>query len=152
MSPLHEKMTNDMKDAMRARDADRLSAIRYLLSAIKYAQIDATHELDDEEIQAVLRKQAKLRRDAIDQYRKAGREDLATKEEAELAITEAYLPAALAPEQIREIVRAVIAETGASGPQGMGMVMKSTLARLGDQADGRVVQGIVREELAARGG
>jgi len=152
MSPLHEKITNDMKDAMRARDADRLSAIRYLLSAIKYAQIDATHELDDEEIQAVLRKQAKLRRDAIDQYRKAGREDLATKEEAELAITEAYLPAAPGPEQIREIVRAVIAETGATGPREMGTVMKSTLSRLGDQADGRVVQGIVREELAGRGG
>lgn len=152
MSPLHEKITNDMKDAMRARDADRLSAIRYLLSAIKYAQIEATHELDDEEIQTVLRKQAKLRRDAIDQYRKAGREDLAGKEEAELAVTEAYLPAAPGPEQVREVVRAVIQETGATGPQGMGVVMKATLARFGDQVDGRVIQGIVREELAARGG
>ncbi len=152
MAALNDRLTADMKDAMRARDTARLSAIRYLLSALKNAQIEAMHPLSDDEEVAVLRKQAKLRRDAIEQYRKGGREDLAGKEEAELAVTEAYLPAGPSEEQIRAIVREAIAETGASGPKEMSTVMRATMARLGGQADGRVVQGIVREELAALGG
>jgi uncharacterized protein len=152
MPTLTETLTADMKDAMRAREAERLSTIRLLLSALKNAQIEAMHPLSEDEATAVLRKQAKMRRDSIEQYRKGGREDLAAKEEAELGVIEAYLPAAPSDDQIRAHVRDAIAETGASGPKDMSAVMRATMARLGGQADGRQVQGIVRDELAARGG
>ena len=152
MAALNDRLTADMKDAMRAREAERLSTIRFLLSALKNAQIEAMHPLDEDEEVGGLRKQAKMRRDSIDQYRKGGRDDLAAKEEAELAIVEAYLPAAPSAEQIGQIVREVIAETGASGLKDMSSVMRATMARLGGQADGRQVQGLVREQLAALGG
>lgn len=152
MAQIADQLTSDMNDARRARDSTRVSALSYLLSTMKNARIEAMHPLSEGEETDVLRKQAKMRRDSIDQYRKAGREDLATKEEAELTIIEQYLPAAPSAEQIRAAVRAAIAESGASGPKDMGPVMRATLSRLGGQADGRAIQGIVREELAAMGG
>ena len=152
MASITDRLTSDMKSAMRSREQTRLDAIRWLLSTLKNAQIEARRPLDDDEEIAVVRKQAKMRRDALDQYRKAGRDDLVSKEEIELALTESYLPAAPSAEQLRAAVRAVIAETGASGPKDMSAVMRVAMARLGGTADGRQVQGIVREELAARGG
>jgi uncharacterized protein len=197
MATLHERLTADMKEALRARESLRLSTIRLLLASLKNAQIEAIREqyeqaireqyeqyrkggredleseeeaeravieslsagrrdqekqLSDEEALAVLRKQARMRHEAIEQYRKGGREDLASKEEAELAIIESYLPAAATEDQIRAVVREVIAATGASGPKDMGVVMRTTMSRLGGRADGRQVQGLVREELAALGG
>lgn len=149
MATLQETLTADMKEAMRAHQAERLSTIRLLLSALKYAQIEAMHPLDDEEAVGVLRKQAKMRRDAIELYRKGGRDELAAKEEAELAVIESYLPAGPGEEQVRATVRAVIAEVGASGLKDMSAVMRATMGRLGGQVDGRQVQGIVRDELAA---
>ncbi len=100
---------------------------------------------------SVLRKQAKMRRDSIDQYRKAGREDLAHKEETELAVVDGYLPAAPTTDELRAVVRAAVVETGATGPKDMSAVMRASMARLGGQADGRQIQGIVRDELAALG-
>ena len=152
MAELLDTLTANLKEAMLARQAERVSTIRLVLSALKNAQIEAMHPLDDGEESGVLRKQAKMRRDSIEQFRRAGREDLATKEEAELAIIETYLPATLSGDQLRAAVRATIDETGANGPQDMSVVMRAVMARLGGQADGRQVQGIVREELAARGG
>ena len=152
MATLNERLTADMKEALRARDSLRLSTIRLLLAALKNAQIEAMHPLSDEEATAVLRKQARMRHEAIEQYRKGGREDLASKEEAELAVIESYLPAAATEDQIRAVVREVIGATGASGPKDMGVVMRTTMSRLGGRADGRQVQGLVREELAALGG
>lgn len=152
MATLLEKLTSDMKDAMRARESERLSTIRLAINALKNAQIEAMRPLSDEEERGALRKQAKMRRDSIEQFRQAGREDLAGKEEAELVIIESYLPAALADDQLRDAVRRAIDETGAGGLKDMSVVMRSVMSRLGDQADGRRVQGIVREELAARGG
>lgn len=152
MATLQEKLTAHRTDAMRARDADRLSTIRLMLAALQNAQIEAMHPLSDEEAIAVLRKQAKMRRDSIEQFRKGGREDLVRKEEAELVIVESYLPAGMSEEQLRAVVRAVIAESGATGPKEMSTVMRTAMSRLGGQADGRQVQGIVREELAALGG
>jgi uncharacterized protein len=189
MATLNERLTADMKEALRARESLRLSTIRLLLAALKNAQIEAIREqyeqyrkggredleseeeaersvietlsagrrdqekqLSDEEALAVLRKQARMRHEAIEQYRKGGREDLASKEEVELAIIESYLPAAATEDQIRAVVREVIAATGASGPKDMGVVMRTTMSRLGGRADGRQVQGLVREELAALGG
>ena len=152
MATLNERLTADMKEALRARESLRLSTIRLLLAALKNAQIEAMHPLSDEEATAVLRKQARMRHEAIEQYRKGGREDLASKEEAELAVIESYLPAAPTEDQIRAVVREAIAATGASGPKDMGVVMRTTMSRLGGRADGRQVQGLVREELAALGG
>jgi len=152
MARLQETLMSDMKDAMRARDAERLNTIRFTLSALKNAQIDAMHPLDAAEETQVLRKQAKQRRDSIEQFRKGNRDDLADKEQAELVIIESYLPAAPSVESMREAVRAAIALTGATGPKQMSDVMKATMAALGSEADGRQVQGLVREELAALGG
>ena len=152
MPSIQEQLTSDMKDALRARETERLSAIRMLLAALKNAQIEAMHPLSDDESTAVLRKQAKMRRDSIEQFRKGGREDLAGKEESELAVIDGYLPAALTGDQLREAVRAAIGATGASGPKDMSAVMRAAMSSLGAQADGRVVQGLVREELAALGG
>ncbi|HTD79317.1 MAG TPA: GatB/YqeY domain-containing protein [Chloroflexota bacterium] len=152
MATLNERLTADMKAALRARESLRLSTIRLLLAALKNAQIEAMHPLSDEEALAVLRKQARMRHEAIEQYRKGGREDLASKEEAELAINESYLPAAATEDQIRAAVREAIAATGASGPKDMSVVMRTTMSRLGGRAVGRQVQGLVREELATLGG
>lgn len=152
MAGLTETLQEDMKTAMRAKDAARLSTVRLLIAALKNAQIEAMRQLDEAESTGVLRKQAKMRRDSIEQYRRGNREDLAAKEEAELAIIEGYLPAALDEETLRRAVRETIAETGASGPGDMATVMRTTMSRLGAGADGRQVQGIVREELSAHGG
>jgi len=152
MATLNDTLAADLKEALRARDSIRLSTIRLLLAALKNAQIEAMHPLSDEEAMPVLRKQMRMRREAIEQYRKGGREDLATKEEAELAILESYLPAAPTEDEIRTAVREVIAETGASGPKDMSVAMRTTMSRFGGRADGRQVQGIVREELATLGG
>lgn len=152
MADLLDTLSNDLKDAMRARDTARVSTIRLVLAALKNARIEAMHALDNAEETAVLRKQAKMRRDSIEQFGQARRDDLVAKEEAELAIIETYLPAALDAGQLRDAVRATIEATGASGPKDMAVVMRAVMARLGAQADGRQVQGIVREELAARGG
>src|ERR687884_2137640 len=117
MATLNESLTADMKEALRARESLRLSTIRLLLASLKNAQIEAMHPLSDEEATAVLRKQARMRHEAIEQYRKGGRQDLASKEEVELAVIESYLPAAATEDQIRAVVREVIAATGASGPK-----------------------------------
>ena len=111
MTTLNERLTGDMKEALRARESLRLSTIRLLLAGLRNAQIEAMHPLSDEEALAVLRRQARMRYEAIEQYRKGGREDLATKEETELAIIESYLPAAPTEDQMRAVVREVIAET-----------------------------------------
>lgn len=148
MPSIGERLTVDMKEAMRARDADRLSTIRFLRGALHNAQIEAMHPLEPDDEIAVLRKQAKMRRDSIDQYRQGARPDLVAKEEAELRVIEAYLPASPAESELRETVQAVIGETGASGPADMSLVMRTVMGRLGGSADGRQVQGIVREELA----
>ncbi len=150
MASLQDRLTSDMKDAMRAREADRLGTIRFLLNGIKNAQIDAMRPLSDDEEANVLRKQAKMRRDSIDQFRKAGRDDLVVKEESELRILEGYLPAAVSEEQMREAVRAVIAETGASSSKEMGAVIGAARTRLDGEIDGRALSTIAREELAAR--
>ncbi len=150
MASLQDRLTSDMKDAMRARASERLGVIRFLLNGIKNAQIDALRPLDDEEETNVLRKQAKMRRDSIDQFRKAGRDDLVAKEESELRILEDYLPAAVSEDRMREAVRAVIAETGASGPKEMGAVIGAARTRLSGEIDGRALSTIAREELAAR--
>lgn len=145
---LADGITADYQQALRARDELRVRVLRFLRAAIKDAAIDAGHPLDDPAVLEVIRRQAKQRRDSIEAYRAGGRADLVAQEEAELAVIEAYLPAELSDEQLRELARVAIAETGVSTPAGLGQVMKVLMPRVRGQADGRRVNAIVRELLS----
>ncbi|MFL5732138.1 MAG: GatB/YqeY domain-containing protein [Chloroflexia bacterium] len=138
----------DLQDAMRSGDELRKSTIRMARSAIKYAEIDRMGELDDEGVQEVLLKEIKQRRESADIYARAGRTELAEKETAEVAVLEAYMPRQMSEEEIAAEVREVMAEVGASGPRDMGKVMPAVLRRLGDRADGRLVNKVVTRLLA----
>ncbi|MHB8375608.1 MAG: GatB/YqeY domain-containing protein [Dehalococcoidia bacterium] len=151
------QLSDDLKDAMRARDELRRNVLRSVLTAISNAEIarvnvkDASasrSELADADVFDVLQKQAKQRRESAEEYRKAGRVDLADLEEAEEAIIVGYLPQQLSREEIAAAVRAVIAETGASGARDKGKVMPAAMARLRGRADGRTVNEVVTELLA----
>ncbi len=151
---LQEQVTNDWKEAMKARDPkkDTLSLIR---TELKNKAINGRSSADEGTVVAddvamdVLMKMAKQRRESIEQYQAAGRDDLVKKEQAELSVIESYLPKALSDEALAEMVQAVIAETGASGQKDMGKVMGAMMARAKGQADGNRIQNIVRQHLSA---
>lgn len=145
---LTARLERDMKDAMRARDKVRLGVVRRARSAIRNAEIEARAPIDDDGVVRVLRTIAKQHRESIDQFRAGGRDDLAERETAELAIVEEYLPAMLDEAAVEAAVRAVIADEGATDPKDMGRVMKATMARLGSSADGAVVSAVARRLLA----
>ena len=145
---LIDQINDDLKAAMKKGDKFRTQTLRSLKSAIKYEEIEAGHELDDQDVQAVIAKQAKQRRDSISEFKKGGRDDLVEAEEAELAVLENYLPAQMSDEEIRAKAETVIAELGVSNMNGMGQVMKQLMAQLKGQADGKVVNQIVRELLS----
>ena len=145
---LREQIIADLTAAMKAKDAARTSTLRMLKAAIVNRQIEKGGELDEEELMKLLRSQAKQRRDSVEQFEKGGRQDLADKELAEIAVIEAYLPQAASQEQIDKAVAAAIAETGATSMNEMGAVMKAVMPRLaGKNADGRVVSEIVKKKL-----
>lgn len=144
---LKERLNDDLKDAMRSRDALRRNTIRLLLSAIGYEEIARRGDLDDDAVTQVLTKQAQQRRDSIEAYTKGGRSDLVAQEEAELAIVSAYLPTPLSAEEISAIVDAAIADAGASGPQDMGKVMGRVMPQVRGRADGRQVSALVNQRL-----
>jgi len=145
---LQDQLNSDMKDAMRAKDSLRLSTIRQLRSAIKNKEIAIGKSLDDEAIVGVITTQGKQRREAAQMYRENDRLELADKEEAELEILLAYLPAQLGEAELRTIITAVIAEVGASSPQDMGKVMGPIMAKTRGSADGKLVNQLVKELLA----
>jgi len=145
---IKEQLMKDLQDAMRSGDELRKSTIRMARSAIKYAEIDRMGELDDEGVQEVLLKEIKQRRESADIYARAGRTELAEKETAEVAVLKAYMPRQMSEEEIAAEVREVMAEVGASGPRDMGKVMPAVLRRLGDRADGRLVNKVVTRLLA----
>ena len=145
---VRERLETDMKDAMRSRDALRLETIRGARGAIRNKEIEVGSQLDEEAMLRVIRTLVKQRDDSIEQYRNAGREDLAAKETTEKEVLLGYLPAAPDEAEVERVVAAVIAETGAAGPKEMGRVMKPVLERLGPAADGRVVSQVVRRLLA----
>lgn len=147
MTGLAERLTADMKDAMRAKDALRLGAIRNARAAVKNAEIDSGAPLDDEAIAKVLRTLVKQHRESIDQFRAGGRDDLVAKEEAEMAVLEGYLPAQLDEGAIAAAVAEVIAAEGATGPADLGRVMKATMVRLAGQADGKLVRAVAQRQL-----
>ncbi len=145
---LKDRITEDMKSAMRAKEAERLGTIRLLLAALKQKEVDERVTLDDAQVVAVVDKLIKQRKDSITQYDQAGRTDLADKERAELVVLEAYLPARLSAEQIAEEVAKIVAEVGAAGPADMGKVMGPAKQRLGGQADMGLVSAAVKKALA----
>jgi uncharacterized protein YqeY len=145
---LRERLEADMKDAMRSRDRLRLETIRSVRGATRNKEIEVGATLDDEGILRTIRALVKQRNDSIEQYRNAGRDDLAEKEGAEKAVLEAYLPAPPDDAAVERAVREVIAEVGAGGPKDIGRVMKPVLERLGPAADGKVVSQIARRLLA----
>jgi uncharacterized protein YqeY len=148
MTTLKDQLNADLKEAMKGGDKVRTETLRMLRSAIKYGEIEAGAEFDDQGILGVVAKQAKQRRDAIGEFEKAGRTDLVEKEAAELKILEGYLPAQLSEAEIRERVRAIIQKLNVTDAKGTGLVMKEAMAELKGQADGKVVNQIVRELLS----
>lgn len=145
---LKERITEDMKAAMRAKETDRLGTIRLLTAAIKQREVDERIELDDAAVVGVVDKLIKQRKDSIEAFEKAGRQDLADKEKAELAVLSAYLPARLSAEEIAAEVKAIVAELGAKGPGDMGKVMGAVKARLAGKADMGQVSAAVKAALA----
>jgi uncharacterized protein YqeY len=144
-----ERLANDLKEAMRQRDERGRNVLRMTISALHNAEIAAGHELDEGDELAVLSKEAKQRRDSIEEFRKAGRQDLVEEEEAELALLAAYLPQQVSREEIAEAARQVIAETGASGARDIGKVMPALMQRFRGRADGKDVNEVVRELLGS---
>ncbi|MEP7148633.1 MAG: GatB/YqeY domain-containing protein [Acidobacteriota bacterium] len=146
---LKEQIIADLTDAMKAKDAARLSTLRMVKANLMNRQIDKGGELTDEEVTKALQSLVKQRRDSIEQYEKAGRVELAEKEAAEISHIEAYLPSAASPEEIANAVAAAVAETGAASMKDMGSVMKAAMAKLaGISADGKLVSEAVKAKLS----
>jgi len=148
MSALKEKITEDMKTAMRAKDSERLGTIRLLLAALKQKEVDERVVLDDAAVVAIVDKLIKQRKDSLEAFQKAERKDLADKEAAELAVLQAYLPARLSADEVAAAVKAIVAELGASGPGDMGKVMGAVKAKLAGKADMGQVSAAVKAALA----
>ncbi len=146
---LRERIVSDLTAAMKAKDAARLSTLRMVKANVMNREIEKGGELTDEEMAKALQSLVKQRRDSIEQYEKAGRQELADKEQAEIEFIEAYLPQAASQEEIEAAVAASIAETGANSMREMGAVMKDVQARLaGQSADGKIISEIVKKQLA----
>lgn len=150
---IKEQIISDLKDAMKAKEQDKLRVLRSLKAKLMEKEIaertggEAT--LSDEQALQVLTKAAKQRKESIDQFQKGGREDLVANEEMELAIIEAYLPEMMSEEDVRTIVKEKITAMGASGPQDMGKVMGSLMGQLRGKAEGSLISTLVKEELGA---
>ena len=145
---LKQRLTDDMKTAMRAGEKERLATIRLINAAIKQREVDERIELDDAQVLLVLEKMVKQRRDSVTQYEAAAREDLATVERAEIAIIDQYLPAKLDEAAIQAAIDAAVAETGATGPADMGKLMGVLKPRLAGQADMGLVSKLLKQRLA----
>jgi hypothetical protein len=148
MSPLKDRITEDMKSAMRAKEADKLGTIRMLLAACKQREVDERIVLDDAAVVAIVDKLIKQRKDSITAFQQAGRTDLVDKESAELKVLEAYLPARLSADEVSAAVAALVAELGAAGPGDMGKVMGAAKARLAGKADMGLVSAAVKQILS----
>ncbi|MGN6031809.1 MAG: GatB/YqeY domain-containing protein [Thermomicrobiales bacterium] len=148
-SGLRARLETDMKQAMRDKDTETRDALRYVLAMVKNAEIDKRAPLTSDEEIALLRTQVKQRQDSIEQFRNGGREDLAAREEIQVAIIERYLPQQMTDEELATFVRAGIAETGAAGPKDMGKVMGALNRQAGGRVDGRRLSAAVKDALAS---
>lgn len=145
---LKDRINEDVKAALRARDTARLEAIRFLQAAIKQKEVDERISADDAVVLAIVERQIKQRRDSIAQFEKAGRSDLVARESAELALLQSYLPAALGEAELAQAIETAVAEAGAAGPQGIGKVMALLKPRLAGRADMTQVAALVKRRLA----
>lgn len=145
---LKERISEDMKAAMRAKDSERLSTIRMLQAAIKQREVDERVVLDDAAVVAIVDKLIKQRKDSVTAFEQGGRPDLVAKESAEIRVLEAYLPQRLSADEIGAQVAALVAELGATGPGDMGKVMAAAKARLAGQAEMALVSAAVKQALA----
>jgi uncharacterized protein YqeY len=145
---LRDRVNEDMKSAMKAREAERLSTLRLLLAAMKQREVDERITLDDAGVVAVVEKMLKQRKDSVQQYQQAGRNDLADRETAEMAILTAYLPQQLPDHELDAIVVAAVAESGAKAPSDMGKVMAIVKPKVAGRADMGKVSALVKAKLA----
>jgi uncharacterized protein YqeY len=145
---LKARITADMKSAMRARETEKLATIRLLLAALKQKEVDERIELDDAAVIGVIDKLIKQRKDSIEAFRKAERHDLADKEQAEMQVLQAYLPARMSAQEVAAAVAAIVADLGAKGPGDMGRVMGAVKAQLAGKADMGQVSAAVKSALA----
>jgi len=144
---LKEQITEDMKAAMRAKEAGKLGAIRLITAAIKQKEVDERIELNDAQVRAIVEKMIKQRKDSITQFEAGGRQDLVDIEKAELAILSAYMPSALSDAEVQAEVAAAVTASGAAGPQDMGKVMAILKPKLAGRADMTAVSGLVKAAL-----
>ena len=147
MISLSKRLDQAFKEAIKGQQQTVLSTLRMLKTAVRHKEVEVKHSLSEAELLAVINSQAKQRRDAITEYTKAGRPDLAGKEEEELSVLLSFLPAQLTPEEIEAAVVRIITQVGANSPKDLGKVMKSAMAELAGKTDGKVVQEIVRRRL-----
>ena len=146
---LQEQISAALKDAMRARDEVKMATLRLVLTAIKNREKEARSLLEDQEVISVITSQIKQRRDSIEQYQKAGREDLAQTEEKELQILQGYMPEQVSEEEISSTLDKIIAEVGAVSMKDMGKVMKAAMAKLAGKAEGGAINAMVKEKLSS---
>jgi hypothetical protein len=144
---IKERIQQDMKDAMRARDKERLATIRLMLAAIKQREVDERIELDDTQVITVLDRMIKQRRESISQFEQAGRDDLIAREQGEIGVITPYLPAALDEDEIRALIDAALAATGASSIRDMGKVMAELKPKLAGRADMGAVSALIKARL-----
>ena len=145
---LKAQITEDMKSAMRAKETERLGTIRLLQAAMKQKEVDERVELDDTAVIAIVDKLIKQRKDSVDAFTKAGRQDLADKESSEIDVLKAYLPARMSEAEITQAVQAIVAELGAAGPGDMGKVMGAVKTQLAGKADMGLVSAAVKAALS----
>jgi len=145
---LIEQLQEDLKRSMKAKDGNRVSVLRFLMSSIKNREIEKKDSLDDTEILREIASSAKRRRESMEAFKEGGREDLVKKEQAELAILEEYLPKQLSSDEIRGVVLETVAAVGASGLSDLGKVMKELMPKFRGMADGKLVNEIVRDVLS----
>ena len=144
---IKEQLANDMKEAMKAKEKERLAVIRMVRGAVRQQEIDGKTELDDEAVIAVISKEVKMRKDSIVDFQKGGRDDLVAQNEAEIAFLMPYLPKQLTEDEVRELVKEAVEKTGASSPKDMGKVMGALMPKVKGRADGKMVNQLVKEAL-----
>ena len=149
MITLYERLDQAFKEAIKNQQPVATSTLRLLKSAIRYREVDVRRPLTEAELQATINTQVKQRREAVAEYTKAGRPELARQEEEELSVLLSFLPPQLSPEEMAAEVAAVIAELGATGPNDLGKVMKNAMARLAGRADGKVIREIAQQRLGS---
>lgn len=149
MPSLKEQLDADLKESQKARDTIRVNVIRMLKTTIKNREVEKIGELTDQELLQAVNSQIKTRLEAIEGFKKGGRDEMVKKEEAELAILKAYLPEQLSREEIVALIEKAVTETGAAGPRDMGKVMKALITDVTGKADGKLVSELVKEKLSS---